>query len=54
MSDPEQLAEYPFMPGHQYQHVQVNDGARANLGDTYHISQFLADAKEERHKTDTL
>jgi hypothetical protein len=50
----EQLAGRPFLPGHQYQHVQVNEGAKAHLGDTYHISQSPADAKEERHETDTL
>ncbi len=54
MPDHEQLPRRPFLPGHKYQHVQVNEGAKAHLGDTYHISQFLADAKEERHETDTL
>jgi hypothetical protein len=46
----EQLAGRPFLPGHQYQHVQVTDGARAHLGDTYNISQFLIDAEEEHHE----
>jgi hypothetical protein len=54
MSGREQLAGRPFLPGHQYQHVQVNEGARAHLGDTYYISQFVADAKEEHHKPNTL
>jgi hypothetical protein len=48
MSDREQPG------GHHYQGVHVGPGAKAHVGDTYNISQFIADAKEERHETDTL
>ena len=47
MSDHESRGGRIYLPGHQFQHVQVTDGARAHLGDTYNISQFLADAEEE-------
>jgi hypothetical protein len=42
-----QWSDHEPQGGHQFQHVQVTDGARAHLRDTYNISQFLADAKEE-------
>jgi len=39
MSDREQPHLCPSWAGHQYQHVQVNEGARAHLRDTYYISR---------------
>ena len=50
MSDYEQLIMPPYLPGHQFQHVQVTDGARAHLGDTYNISRLLIDIEEEHHE----
>ena len=26
--------------GHRYQHVHIDNGARAQLGDTYHLGKF--------------
>jgi hypothetical protein len=50
MSGHEPLGGVESLPGHQFQHVQVGDGARAHLGDTYNIStysisQFLIDTE---------
>jgi len=39
MPDHEQPRLRPSWTGHQFQHIQVNEGARAQLGDTYHISR---------------
>jgi hypothetical protein len=39
-----------FIPARPSIPFQVNEGA-FHLGDTYHISQFLADAKEEHLET---
>ena len=39
--------------GNQYQHVQVGGGAKVQLGNTFHISQFLADTKVELSQTNT-
>jgi hypothetical protein len=38
MSDPEQ----PGGASNQYRNIQVNEGAKAHLGNTYYISQLLA------------
>jgi hypothetical protein len=54
MSDSEQPPLCPSCTGHQCQHVQVNKGAKAHIGDAYHISQLLSYAKEKRYETDTL
>jgi hypothetical protein len=54
MTDHKPLGGRPYLPSHQFQHVQVTDGARAHLRDTYNISQFVAGAIEERHETDSL
>jgi hypothetical protein len=40
----------PSWAGHQYQYIQVIEGARAHLGDTHNISEFIADAEEEHHE----
>jgi hypothetical protein len=50
MSNYEQPSRPPYLPGHQFQHVQISEGARAHLGDTYNISQFLPDSEEEYHE----
>lgn len=49
MSDPEQPGGQRSIHGHQYQQIQIGDGARAQLGDTYHISQFLAEISIESY-----
>ena len=33
-------------PGHHFEHIQINDDARAHLGDTYNISQFRINTKK--------
>jgi hypothetical protein len=49
MSDPEQ----PGGSGKQYRNIHINEGARAQLGDIYHIGKLFVDIKEEHYKTDT-
>ncbi|KAH6703049.1 WD40-repeat-containing domain protein [Leptodontidium sp. MPI-SDFR-AT-0119] len=39
MSDPEHLGQRQAPHGNQYQHIQVREGATAQLGNTYHFSQ---------------
>ena len=48
---PEQVGGRPSTQGNQYQHIQVGEGATAQLGIIFHISQFLADTDiESYHK----
>jgi hypothetical protein len=47
MSVSEQPGGRPFTHSNQYQHIQVGGGATAQLGNTFHISQFLADTEVE-------
>jgi hypothetical protein len=49
MSDREQPGERLSSTGHHYQGVHVGPGAKAHVGNTYNISQFLIDAEEEHH-----
>jgi hypothetical protein len=49
MSDPEQTGG----SSKQYRNIHINEGARAQLGDIYHIGKLFANIKEEHHKTDT-
>jgi hypothetical protein len=53
MSVSEQPGGRPFTHGNQYQHIQVGEGATAQLGNTFHISQFLADTEVEFFFTNT-
>ncbi|MCJ1279827.1 hypothetical protein MMC21_007651 [Puttea exsequens] len=39
MSDSEQPGGLPSTHGNQYQHIQVREGATAQLGNTFHISR---------------
>jgi hypothetical protein len=39
----------PILTGHHYQGVHVDPGAKAHVGNTYNISQFLIDIEEEYH-----
>jgi hypothetical protein len=34
--------------GHQYRNIRINEGAKAQLGDIYHISKLFVDIKEEQ------
>jgi tetratricopeptide (TPR) repeat protein len=34
----------PARSGHNYQHAQIQGGAKAHLGDSYHISEFLPES----------
>ena len=48
---PEQVGGRPSTQGNQYQHIQVGEGATAQLGIIFHISQFLTDTDiESYHK----
>jgi hypothetical protein len=49
MSNPEQTGG----SSKQYRNIHINEGARAQLGDIYHIGKLFANMKEEHHKTDT-
>jgi hypothetical protein len=51
MSDPEQPGGLLSTHGNQYQHIQVHEGATAQLGNTFHISESLIDTNlESYHK----
>ena len=52
MSDPDLPGGRLSSPGHHYQHIQVSEGARAQLGDTYHISKLVlfTEMQELTHK----
>jgi hypothetical protein len=49
MSDPEQ----PGGASNQYRNIQVNEGAKAHLGNTYYISQLLEVQRRLLPQTDT-
>jgi AAA ATPase domain len=41
MSDPEQRGMGSSPVGNQYQHIKIGEGAKAQLGNTYHIGKLL-------------
>jgi hypothetical protein len=41
MPDPEQPGGLTSTHGNQYQHIQIGEGARAQLGNTYHIGKHF-------------
>ena len=38
---------FPTPSGHRYQHVHIDNGARAQLGDTYHLGKFPPDRSKD-------
>jgi hypothetical protein len=41
--------------GHKYQDIQIGGGAKAHLGDTYHLGEYAPkDCKEEAKRTQDL
>jgi hypothetical protein len=46
MAGPEGPDPGPGRPNRDYQHVQIRDRARAQLGDSYHISEFPPESSD--------
>jgi hypothetical protein len=49
MSDPEQPGGF----GNKYRNIRINEGAKAQLGDIYHIGKLFVYIKENHDNTDT-